>query len=76
MFGRPVFPRGAYLSGRFEDFRDPGQTVNSPQTKDCQGYLPAVNYTTTESSTYFVFLNSADAQDAYAYFLYHKQLGR
>ena len=23
MFGRPVFPRGAYLSGRFEDFRDP-----------------------------------------------------
>ena len=24
MFGRPVFPRGAYLSGRFEDFRDPG----------------------------------------------------
>ena len=24
MFGRPVFPRGAYLSGRFADFRDPG----------------------------------------------------
>lgn len=24
MFGRPVFPRGAYLSGRFEDYRDPG----------------------------------------------------
>jgi hypothetical protein len=24
MFGRPVFPRGAYLSGRLEDFRDPG----------------------------------------------------
>ena len=24
MFGRPVFPRGAYLSGRFTDFRDPG----------------------------------------------------
>src|SRR6266849_733510 len=24
MFGRPIFPRGAYLSGRFEDFRDPG----------------------------------------------------
>jgi hypothetical protein len=24
LFGRPVFPRGAYLSGRFEDFRDPG----------------------------------------------------
>ena len=24
MFGRPIFPRGAYLSGRFEDFHDPG----------------------------------------------------
>jgi hypothetical protein len=24
MFGRPMFPRGAYLSGRFTDFRDPG----------------------------------------------------
>ena len=24
MFGRPVFPRGAYLSGRLVDFRDPG----------------------------------------------------
>jgi hypothetical protein len=24
MFGRPVFPRGAYLSGRFQDFHDPG----------------------------------------------------
>jgi len=27
MFGRPVFPRGAYLSGRLEDFRDPGHFV-------------------------------------------------
>jgi hypothetical protein len=24
MFGHPLFPRGAYLSGRLEDFRDPG----------------------------------------------------
>lgn len=24
MFGEPVFPRGAYLSGRLEGFRDPG----------------------------------------------------
>jgi len=24
MFGRPIFPCGAYLSGRFDDFRDPG----------------------------------------------------
>lgn len=25
LFGRPVFPRGAYLAGRFDDFRDPGR---------------------------------------------------
>jgi hypothetical protein len=24
-FGRSVFPRGAYLAGRFQDFRDPGR---------------------------------------------------
>jgi hypothetical protein len=24
-FGRPVFPRGAYLSGRMQDYRDPGR---------------------------------------------------
>jgi hypothetical protein len=38
--------------------------------------LPAVNFTTTTNAVYFAFPNSADAQDAYAYFLYHKQLGR
>ena len=27
MFGEPVFPRGAYLSGRLEGFRDPGHFV-------------------------------------------------
>jgi hypothetical protein len=27
MFGRPVFPRGAYLSGRLVEFRDPGHFV-------------------------------------------------
>jgi hypothetical protein len=24
-FGRPVFPRGAYLAGHFQDYRDPGR---------------------------------------------------
>jgi hypothetical protein len=24
-FGRPVFPRGAYLAGRFQEYRDPGR---------------------------------------------------
>jgi hypothetical protein len=27
VFGRPAFPRGAYLSGRLEGFRDPGRFV-------------------------------------------------
>ena len=25
VFGRPVFPRGAYLAGRFQEYRDPGR---------------------------------------------------
>ncbi len=50
------------------------QTVNSPQRKIARVILPAVNYTTTERAVYFAFLNSAKAQDAYAYFLYHEWL--
>jgi hypothetical protein len=52
------------------------QSVNSPQRKTAKATLPAVSYTTAERAVYFTFLNSAEAQDAYAYFLYHKQLGR
>lgn len=26
-FGRPVFPRGAYLAGHFQEYRDPGRLV-------------------------------------------------
>jgi hypothetical protein len=33
MFGRPVFPRGAYLSGRLEDFRDPGHFFGKGRLK-------------------------------------------
>jgi hypothetical protein len=33
MFGRPVFPRGAYLSGRLEEFRDPGHFVGKGRLK-------------------------------------------
>src|SRR5712692_2079679 len=51
------------------------QTVNSPQRKIARAILPAVNYTTPERAVHFAFLNSVKAQDAYAYFLYHKQLG-
>ena len=50
------------------------QTVDSPERKTARGSFPAVHDATTESSVYFVFVNSREAQDAYAYFLYHKQL--
>jgi hypothetical protein len=33
MFGHSVFPRGAYLSGRLEDFRDPGHFVGKGRLK-------------------------------------------
>ncbi len=52
------------------------QTVDSPERKTARATIPAVHGTTAESSAYFVFVNSGEAQDAYAYFLYHKQLGR
>jgi hypothetical protein len=52
------------------------QTVDSPERKTARATLPAVHDRTTESSIYFVFANSGEAQDAYAYFLYHKQLAR
>jgi ligand-binding SRPBCC domain-containing protein len=52
------------------------QTVDSPERKTARGRFPAVHDASTENSTYFVFQDSRQAQDAYAYFLYHKQLGR
>jgi hypothetical protein len=52
------------------------QKIDSPQRRTIKATFPAVNYATTENSVYFVFPNSVDAQDAYAYFLYHKQRGR
>lgn len=33
MFGHSVFPRGAYLSGRLEDFRDPGHFFGKGRLK-------------------------------------------
>jgi hypothetical protein len=33
MFGHPVFPRGAYVSGRLEEFRDPGHFVGKGRLK-------------------------------------------
>jgi len=52
------------------------QKIDSPQRRTTRGTFPAVNYATAEDSVYFAFPNSSDAQNAYAYFLYHEQLGR
>lgn len=52
------------------------QTVDSPERKTARGTFPAVHVATRENSTYFVFRNSSEAEDAHAYFLYRKQLGR
>jgi hypothetical protein len=52
------------------------ETLNSPLRHTPKRVLPAVNLTTTRSFVYFAFRDAAEAQDAYAYFLYHKQLGR
>ncbi len=54
------------------------QQIDSPERRTIKNKktFPAVNYATAENSVYFVLLNANDAQDAYAYFLYHKQLGR
>jgi hypothetical protein len=52
------------------------QKIDSPERKTSRRTLLAVHNTTTESSVYLMFANARDAHDAYAYFLYHKQLGR
>ena len=52
------------------------QTVTSPRRQTPRRAFPSVNLATTASSVYFDFASSADAQDAYAFFLYHSQLGR
>jgi hypothetical protein len=52
------------------------ETITSPLRKTARRTLPAVYYETTAGSAYFSFRSSKQAQDAYAYFLYHKQVGR
>jgi len=48
------------------------QKIDSPQRRTVRATFPAVKYTTTQDSVYFIFPTSSDAQNAYAYFLYHK----
>ncbi len=51
------------------------ETLNSPLRHRAMLVLPAVHATTTTNSVYFAFADPAEARDAYAYFLYHQQLG-
>ena len=52
------------------------ETVDSPERQTARRTFPAVHDTTEDGSVHFVFANSNEAQDAYAFFLYHKQRGR
>jgi hypothetical protein len=52
------------------------QKFDSPKRRTASRTLPEIHDATTYSYAYFEFANSGDAHDAYAYFLYHKQLGR
>jgi len=52
------------------------EAINSPLRHAPKRVLPAVDLATTRSLLWFVFGHHTEAQDAFAYFLYHKQLGR
>jgi hypothetical protein len=52
------------------------ETWASPERQTARGVLRAVNYETTLNFIYLDFSNPAEAKDAYAYFLYHQELGR
>ncbi len=51
------------------------ETLNSPLRQRAMRVLPAVHVTTTTNSVYFAFTDPGEARDAYAYFLYHQQVG-
>jgi hypothetical protein len=75
---RPPMTKGGETSTVFvHSGRDSfPETVSSPVRHWAGRIFPAVNLTTTRNSLYFIFRDPADAQDAYAYFLYHQELGR
>src|SRR5712692_645650 len=52
------------------------ETLTTPVGQRAMRLLPAVHVTTTTNSVHFAFVDPAEARDAYAYFLYHKHLGR
>jgi hypothetical protein len=51
------------------------QSVTSPERHTAKRTYPAVDLRTTEGSIYLDFSNPSDAQDAYAFFLHHKERG-
>ncbi len=52
------------------------EILTSPERQTSTRVLRAVNYTTTKTLEYLAFSSAVEAQDAYAYFLYHQQLRR
>ena len=51
------------------------QTLDSPRRKTYRATFRAVHSVTTENWFYFVFPESSEAQDAYAYFLVPQAIG-
>ena len=52
------------------------QSMSSPERKVATRTYAAVDLKITERYIYLEFPNPSDAQDAYTFFLYHKQRGR
>ncbi len=51
------------------------QSITSPERVTSKRTYPAVNLKTSGESVYLEFSNTREAQEAYAFFLYHKQRG-
>ena len=47
-----------------------------PRTDNCYRYFRAVSSRSSDRFAYLAFPNFADAKDAYAFFLYHKERGK
>jgi hypothetical protein len=51
------------------------QSIKSPERTTAARSYPAVDLKTSEKFLYLDFSNPSEAQDAYTYFLYHKERG-
>jgi hypothetical protein len=52
------------------------QSITNPARATSKRYFAPVDFMTNEPFLFLDFSTAGDAQDAYAFFLYHKQLGR